>query len=95
MVPGLEIKRHDSYVYFCGRCGDLWARILHDKATWTQCYHLPCAKHGEGRLSTLHNLGNYEPLYFEANWPPAAVQYEFERFLDHATKELNEYPNHG
>ena len=88
IIQGLEVKPHDSYVYFCGRCGDIWARFLHDKARYTQCFHFPCAKHGDGHLSMLHDRADYDPLYFEENWPPAAVQYEFERFLAHAIKEL-------
>lgn len=86
MIPGLPIKRHDSIVYFCIRCGDIWARFLHDGAELTQCQHRPCARHGDGQLSWVHDFHGYDMMYFEENWPPAAVQYEFERFLDYASK---------
>lgn len=85
-VPGLSLRRHDSIVYFCGRCGEIWGRLLHDAATYTQCYNVACRLHGDGKLSFLWNTVGFEENYFEDNWPPEAVKYEFERFLEQTSK---------
>lgn len=75
-IPGLEVRRHYSYAFFCMRCGDIWGRLLHDHAVLTQCVTRPCAAHGDGRFSTTHFLAG-EPTNFEPDWPPAAVAHEF------------------
>jgi len=85
-IPGIEVRRHHSYALFCPRCGDIWGRLIHDGAGYTQLTHRSCVKHGDGRLSDLHEHG--EPIYFEKDWPKDAVKYEFERFLEQAEKGL-------
>ncbi|TXH42222.1 MAG: hypothetical protein E6Q97_36100 [Desulfurellales bacterium] len=76
LVPGLEVRPHFSYAYFCGRCGEIWGRILHDKAQWTQVEYRPCRKHGDGRLSA-HPDWTDRPDRAEEDWPPEALTYEF------------------
>ena len=85
VIPGLEVRRHFSHVLFCPRCGEIWGRILHDGATYHQSTYRPCTKHGNGRLSELHEHG--EPVYFELDWPADAVTYEFKRYLEQADKD--------
>lgn len=86
IIPGLEVRFHYSHVFFCPHCGEIWGRLLHEKARYHQCAYRPCAKHGNGRLSDNHP--HSEPVYFEPDWPKAAIQYEFERFLEQAEKDL-------
>jgi hypothetical protein len=80
-VPGLEVRRHFSYVLYCGRCGDIWARLLHDGAEYTQLEQRPCAAHGDGRLSCRPEFFDM-PTRFESDWPPAAIEYEFKRLME-------------
>jgi hypothetical protein len=80
-VPGLEVRRHFSYVLYCGRCGEIWARFAHDGAGYTQLSHRPCAKHGDGRLSDEPTWTDL-PTRLEADWPPAAIAYEFKRWME-------------
>lgn len=76
VIPGLEIRRHHSYAFFCLRCGDIWGRLLHEGAPLTQCITRPCLAHGEGRFSFTHFFAG-EPYNFERDWPPAAIKHEF------------------
>lgn len=76
VVPGLEIRPHFSYCLFCMRCGDIWARIMHDAATLTQIRCVPCRKHGDGRLAC-HPQWLDDPTRFEEDWPSAAIRHEF------------------
>ena len=85
-IPGLEVRFHHSYAYFCMRCGDIWARLLHDRAPLTQCIVRPCLRHGDGRLSHTHFFAG-EPTNFEADWPPAAVAHEFQAELAFSTSQ--------
>lgn len=76
VIPGLEVRFHHSYAYFCLRCGEIWGRLLHERADLTQCAIRPCLRHGDGKLSTTHHFAG-EPTNFEDDWPPAAVAHEF------------------
>lgn len=76
VIPGLEVRFHHSYAYFCLRCGEVWGRLLHERADLTQCTIRPCLRHGDGKLSTTHFFAG-EPTNFEDDWPPAAVAHEF------------------
>lgn len=86
IIPGLEVRWHESHVYFCCRCGEIWGRLLHEKATYYQCTYRECARHGGGHLSDNYEYG--EPVYWERNWPASATKYEFERFLERAEREM-------
>lgn len=86
-MPGLETRWHHSYVYFCGRCGDLWARFLHDQAEFTQLMNVRCRKHGDGVLQC-HETWADLPLRFERDWPLAAKRYEFETLIGLAEEKL-------
>lgn len=79
-VPGLEIRYHYSYAYFCAHCGDIWGRILHEGATITQCVHRACFAHGDGRLAC-HSTWHDDPTRFEDDWPDDAVVAEFNALL--------------
>lgn len=79
----------ESWAYFCQRCGDLWARFLVENSDWTQCYHIRCAKHGDGRLACDSRF-EWLPIAFDDTWPEAAVRYEFEASLNLAIKELSQ-----
>ena len=81
IVPGLEIRPHYSVAYFCMRCGDVWARVLHDKAPLTQCTVRPCKKHGDGRLSC-HDTWHDMPTRVEPDWPEPALRYELEASIE-------------
>ena len=85
-VPGMEVRRHYSYVLYCGRCGEIWARFLHDGAEYTQLSQIACRKHGDGKLSCWPAWLDV-PTRFEQDWPPAAVRWEFDRLMEQ-TKEV-------
>lgn len=85
-VPGLETRWHHSQVLFCPHCGDIWGRIMVDRASYTQCIYRPCAKHGDGRLACYPSWYD-DPTLFADDWPPAAIRWEFERTLAYSTKE--------
>jgi hypothetical protein len=81
IVPGLEVRRHFSYVLYCIKCGEIWARFAHDGAEYTQLEQRPCAAHGDGRLSCRPEFLDL-PTRFEPDWPPAAIAYEFNRMME-------------
>lgn len=85
-VQGMTTRWQHSHVFFCCRCGEIWGRVLVDKATYTQCTYRECAAHGDGRLACPLNW-NDDPTQFDSDWPSAAIRYEFERTLDQAMKE--------
>lgn len=99
VVPGLEIRPHRSYAFWCGWCGDVWARIIHQASPFTDLEYRNCRKHGDprfasdGRLS--HNAAWMDsPIRYEPDWPAAAVALEFEATLNHfiATQEGADAP---
>jgi len=75
VIPGLEVRFHHSYCFFCIRCGEIWGRLLHDRAEYTQCVCRPCLAHGDGRFSHASFFPG-EPDNFERNWPVAAMRHE-------------------
>jgi hypothetical protein len=77
IVPGLEVRPQHSIAYFCMRCGDIWARLLHDRALLTQCHMRPCKAHGDGRLSDPAEWFDM-PTRVESDWPWDALKWEFE-----------------
>lgn len=79
-IPGLEVRYHYSYAYFCAHCGDIWARIIHEGAPVTQCVHRMCLAHGDGRLACPSTWLD-EPVRFADDWPDAAVEVEFSALL--------------
>lgn len=85
-VPGLEVRWHYSYVLYCLQCGEIWGRILHDRAPLTQLTCRPCRKHGDGKLANLHFFQG-DPHNYEPDWPIEAIRYEFEVLLEQAEKE--------
>lgn len=87
VVPGLEIRPHFSYVMFCGICGEIWGRVLHDKARYTQIISRSCLKHGDGRLSC-PLIWEDDPTRFEFNWPSDAVRREFEATLKYEERRM-------
>jgi hypothetical protein len=87
-VPGLETRWHHSYCYYCIQCGEIWGRILHDKAKYHQLIQLPCAKHGGDGLLGCHPTWHDMPIRFEDNWPLDAIKYEFKASMAKAKKEL-------
>lgn len=91
VVPGLAVRRHFSYAFFCLRCGEVWGRLLHLKGELTQVVGRPCRKHGDGRLSQTHFFAG-EPYNFERDWPPAAIRHEFECELSLAEREAISSP---
>jgi hypothetical protein len=88
LVPGLEIRPHYSYVYFCMRCGEIWGRVLHDRAKLTQAVSRACSSHGDGRLSCPDEWFDV-PLRVEGDWPPAAIRNEFFASLNKLESESN------
>lgn len=89
VVTGLEVRRHFSYGYYCGRCGEIWGRLLHDGASYTQLTHLPCRQHGGGLLSC-HPAWFDMPTRFEFDWPIAATKREFNILLAEALQAIQE-----
>ena len=89
VVPGLEVRWNFSYALYCGRCGEIWARFLHDRAEYTQLSHHPCRKHGGGELGC-HSAWFDMPTRFEEDWPPEAIRYEFDVLIEHALKEMEQ-----
>lgn len=81
-VPGLEVKYQPSYALYCHACGDIWGRIIHQGAQITQIRCTLCSKHGDGRLSPLHNWPD-DPCNFDPSWPKAAITHEFFVELTH------------
>ena len=86
VVPGLDIRRHHSYVLFCPRCGEVWGRVLHVGAEYTECNQRFCLKHGDGRIACPPAWFDW-PTRFESDWPSAAIRWEFEATLRYAEKE--------
>lgn len=82
-VSGMTTRWQHSHVFFCCRCGDIWGRVLVDKATYTQCTVRVCAKHGDGRLSCPPSWFD-DPTGFDSDWPSAAIRYEFEQTIAYA-----------
>lgn len=85
-VPGLEVRWHHSYALYCLRCGDIWARFMHESAPLTQLTCRPCLKHGEGNLANLHYFEG-DPHNYDDDWPDKAIEYEFNALMAQATKE--------
>lgn len=90
-IPGFDIRPSHSYVYFCMRCGDIWARFLLDGPSLHQFRCIPCAKHGDGKLGA-YPAWDWDPTHFDDDWPDDAVRYEFNILLNHALKELSHAP---
>jgi hypothetical protein len=88
VMPGMDIKRYDSQVFYCLLCGEIWGRIIHEKAPYNQITCRQCSSHGDGRLSDDWMPPEYNRTRFEEDWPPDAVKYEFEQQLKWHTKEL-------
>ena len=86
VVPGLEVRRHHSYALYCPRCGDIWARFLHDGADYTQLVHRNCAKHGDGRLANACVWPD-DPTSWAADWPREAIRLELIALLNLELKE--------
>jgi len=86
-IPGFDIRPQHSYVYFCMRCGEIWARFLLDPPGLHQFRIRPCRKHGDGALSCCPTWTD-DPLHFDATWPPDAVRWEFDVALNQAMKEI-------
>lgn len=80
IVPGLEVRWHHSYAFFCMRCGEIWARVMHEGSPLTQCRNVCCRKHGDGRLSDMVEWSD-SPLRPEPDWPAAALKWELESAL--------------
>jgi hypothetical protein len=89
VVPGLEVRRHYSQVYFCMRCGEIWGRMIHDKAELTQNFNRPCLEHGGGNFSTPFPWPE-TCLDFADDWPAAAIAHEFKVELRLAERALNQ-----
>ncbi len=79
-IPGLAVRKHFSYAFFCMRCGDIWARLLSDEADLTQIVCRPCEKHGDGRLSRVFHTPDM-PDAVGRDWPKPALQWELIREL--------------
>ena len=90
VIPGLDIILHRSIAYFCPKCGEVWGRVLHVAADYTQCWQRPCSKHGDGRLGSLpyNHLG--EPNNVEEDWPEAALRWELTAELTYHEKREKE-----
>ena len=61
-----------NWVYFCRKCGDIWARFLIDTATETNLAQHYCAKHGDGRLEG-HSRFEWWETEFASDWPLDAM----------------------
>lgn len=85
--PGIEDLSQHSHVYYCIRCGEIWARLIHKGATYNQLACRPCLKHGDGRLSCDPAWFDV-PLRFEDDWPSGAIRWEFEACLQWAERQL-------
>ena len=86
-VPGLAVVFHWSHAFFCPKCGEIWGRLHHERGAYWQCTYRPCVKHGDGHLSQDWVPASYDVTYFEPSWPPAAIEYEFQRQLERAERE--------
>lgn len=88
LIPGLEVRHHFSYAHFCGRCGDVWARIILEGATWTQLEQRLCPKHANHQFSIDGRLSDNEawldsPIRYADDWPEGATRVEFDATLSH------------
>lgn len=86
IFPGMEVRRNYSFALFCGKCGEVWGRLLHDAAVYTQVRVVPCLKHGDGRFSLTFPWPE-ECFNFEDDWPPEAIKHEFFAELAWTLKE--------
>ncbi len=85
-----------SRVYFCPTCEEVWGRLRHDHPD-AHCTvsTRPCLLHAEwergwgGHLSSPFSWGD-DLARFEPDWPPAAIAYEAEVCLAHATHHWNQ-----
>lgn len=93
-IPGFDIRPQHSYVYFCMRCGEIWARFLLDPPGLHQFRVRPCRKHGDGSLSCPPAWTD-DPLRFDSTWPPEAVRWEFDIALSTAERQLAKESTHA
>lgn len=75
-LPGIAIRPHYSYAYFCCRCGEIWGRLRHEGAAYTQCIYRNCRAHGDGRLAMTFP-SDREPIGISFDWPREALLREF------------------
>lgn len=87
-LSGEAPRYQHSYVLFCGRCGDIWARLIVDGAPYTQVIQTPCRAHGDGRISCSPRWKDH-PTCIDISWPSEAIRYEFERTLEQAIKDFS------
>lgn len=69
-----------SSAYFCSTCGEIWARIVNDKATYHQALIVACAKHGNGSFILPWRQGCPSEL------PPEVLLYEFNLRLNNPNR---------
>jgi hypothetical protein len=87
-IPGFDPRAHHSYALFCMRCGEVWGRFIHEGALLTQPVNRPCRKHGDGRLSCPPQWTD-NPTAIEADWPDAAIAYEFASCLTYYKDQID------
>ena len=75
-IPGFDIRPTESFAYFCPRCGEIWARLWCEGATYCQCSYRLCQAHGDGRLANGHDVVGDWPWRPAANWPKEALMRE-------------------
>jgi len=88
-----------SHAFFCGRCGDIWARVIVEGAFW-RVWENACSKHENKEIytwdqppgsivppgfTTVVEAAADDPLVLE-RLPRDALRYEFERSIEFALR---------
>ena len=90
--PGIGIHIANSYILVCGRCQDVWARVLHDHfAAYTQVLQRACPDHiqypADGFISSASSRYP-DALALDITWPSEAIQHDFTVALSHPLLEV-------
>jgi predicted RNA-binding Zn-ribbon protein involved in translation (DUF1610 family) len=76
-----HITYGSSLVYFCNKCGEIWARILVAGAGGWHVHYYDCPKCGQGTVLTDYAIDQF--LDRVASFPLPLLNYEFLRRSQH------------
>lgn len=83
---GPETQR--SYAFFCEKCGTIWAKLQTDEPKRFWLERVICRDDGDGEIACSKTDPYWSLLQFQDDWPPAAIEWEFNCLLAKAEKEL-------
>lgn len=75
------MRSTDGVCWFCPQCGEIWARLVVEGASYHQHWTEACPKHGEGKIDRECRF-EWWPCKLEADWPEEALRYVLLRELE-------------